>query len=54
MKYKFLILFILILFINSKVVAISNSKNLNQNLIDEFLETAKEYSNEIFPELENG
>ena len=54
MKYKFLILFILILFINAKVVATSNSKNLNQNLIDEFLETAKEYSNEIFPELENG
>ena len=54
MKYKFLILLLLIFFINTNVVAISSTKNSNQDLIDEFLETAKEYSNEIFPELENG
>ena len=54
MKNKFLILLLLIFFLNVNVVAISSDKNSNQNLIDEFLETAKEYSNEIFPELENG
>lgn len=54
MKYKFLILLLLIFFINTNAVAFSSSKTSNQNVIDEFLEAAKEYSSEIFPELENG
>ena len=54
MKYKFLILLLLIFFINTNAVVFSSSKTSNQNVIDEFLEASKEYSSEIFPELENG
>lgn len=54
MKYKFIIFFIILLLVNTNTVATSIPSNSDESLIDEFLDTAKEYSNEIFPELENG
>lgn len=47
--FKFLFLLILLLVANSNVVAISN----DENVINEFLDVAREYSKEMFPEIEN-
>lgn len=46
--FKFLICLIIFLFVDSSVFGIENDSTIN-----EFLDTAKEYSKEIFPELEN-
>lgn len=50
MKYKFVFFLMMILiFLNSSVSA--NFEQTEKSMIDDFIDTAKEYSSEIFPEL---
>ncbi len=52
MKYKIIAFLIIIIFLNSNVSATNNFKQSGTSVIDDFVDTAKEYSTELFPELE--